>query len=195
MNSNDNNIDIKSDKEHIEIEDVEIEKYKINDNNKIKSKNFKQKRINTKIVISDENIAFPSEEKLVRKRDKLTIKDDNKDEIKTVEFLKGEEKSEKINTNLNYQENNVKNGEKKGFIARTFGWLYYLYNEIPYLWKKEELVKGYDANGNVVYRPKKKIPLKQNNYSDIDKISAENEANYIGVDYTTKGINYGVYFN
>ena len=193
MSSNDNNIEIKSDKKHIEIEDEGIEKYIINENNKIKSKNFKQKRINN--VISDENIAFPSEKKIFRIRDKLTIKDDNKDEIKAVEILKGEEKSEKISTNLNNEENNVKNEGKKGFFGKTFGWLNYLYNEIPYFWKKEELVKGYDANGNIVYRPKKKIPLKENNYSDVDKISAENEANYAGVDYTTKGINYGVYFN
>ena len=40
MSSNDNNIEIKSDKKHIEIEDEGIEKYIINENNKIKSKNF-----------------------------------------------------------------------------------------------------------------------------------------------------------
>ena len=195
MKSNDNNIEIKSDKECIKNEDIEIEELQMGENNKNKNKNFKQKRLyNNKNGISEENIVFPSEEKLFRIRDKLTIKDDNKDEIKTFDFLKGKEKSDKI-TNINNEENNDKKEEKKGFFGRNFGWVNYLFNEIPYLWKKEELVKGYDANGNVVYRPKKKIPLKKKNYSDIDKSSAENEANYAGVDYTTKGINYGVYFN
>ena len=71
----------------------------------------------------------------------------------------------------------------------------YIFHEIPLLWKKEELVEGYDANGNIVYRPKKKIPVKEKNNVDIEKINIENEANSAGVDYSTRGINYGVYFN
>ena len=191
---NDNNIEIKSDKEHIKIEEVEIEELQIGENNKKKSKNFKQKRINTRNGISHENIVFQSEEKLFRQKDKLTIEGGDKDEIRTFDFLKGKEKSDKI-TNINNEENNDKNEEKKGFFGRNFGWVNYLFNEISYLWKKEELIKGYDANGNIVYRPKKKIPLKEKNYSDIEKSSAENEANNAGVDYSTKGINYGIYFN
>ena len=42
MNSNDNNIEIKSDKECIKSEDIEIEELQIGENNKNKNKNFKQ---------------------------------------------------------------------------------------------------------------------------------------------------------
>ena len=74
-------------------------------------------------------------------------------------------------------------------------WLSFYFNEIPLFWKKEELVQGYDANGNIVYRPKKKIPIKETNNVNIEKMNIENEVNSASVDITTKGINYGVYFN
>ena len=163
-----------------------------NNNDFIKIKN--KKRINSRKDISDEICIYPSEEKVFYIRDQLYKK-----ETKNIDYKVEEKEKEKEEINTiegNEVVNEEKRGGKKGFFKINFGWINYLINEIPLLWKKEELVKGYDANGNVVYRPKKKIPMKEkNNNHDINKMNAENEANSAGVDYSQKGINYGIYFN
>ncbi len=186
MDSNENN-DLNIYKQRKTIEEVdnnEIIEYK-----KIKNK----KRKNSKNYISDENSVSPSEEKEFNIRDKL-----RKEETNVIDYTNKEKEKEVMNDieGTEVMNQDKKEGKKGYFGINFFGWISYLYNEIPYLWKKEELVKGYDANGNVVYRPKKKIPLKENNNRhDINKMNAENEANSAGVDYSQKGINYGIYFN
>ena len=149
-----------------------------------KNKNNKN-RIQFKNSESHKNNIFPSEEEIFRVKNKLVNKEE--DDIKTNIDKKG--LSEDDNNN------NIKIEENKGILGKSLDWINYIVHEIPLFWKKEELVKGYDANGNIVYRPKNTIPTKENNNVDIDKMNAENEANSAGVDYTTKGINYGVLFN
>ena len=160
------------------------EERKNNPNNKNNKNN--KKRINLKNSESNENNIFPSEEEIFRVKNKELMKEE--DDKKTNIDKKGLSEDDNIN-------DNIKNEENKGIVGRSLDWINYIIHEIPLFWKKEELVKGYDANGNIVYRPKNKIPTKNNNNVDIDKMNAENEANSAGVDYSTKGINYGVLFN
>ena len=192
MDSNEKKIDLDKYKERIKTEEADV--YNIKVDNMMKNRSFNKKRINPKKDMSGENIIFPSEEKFLRIKDNLTQKESKKIDYNSFEEIedKGKEEEKVINNN----ENKEKKEEKKGFFGISFGWIKYLYNEVPLLWKKEELVKGYDANGNIVYRPKSKIPLREsNNIHDINKMNAENEANSAGLDYGKKGINYGIYFN
>ena len=182
-------IHIKSDKINIKNDKIDIENYY---NYEKSNKRFNKKRISAKKSISDNNI-IPSEEQLFRVRNKLLMKDD---EIKTIDEIKENEIQEndnKISDKENIQVE--KKEEKKGFFGRTIEWMDYIFHEIPLFWKKEEMIKGYDANGNIVYRPKKKIPLKEKNNFDLDKLNVENEANDISLDFAKKGINYSLYFN
>ena len=191
MNEQYNKDEIKVDNIDINIDNIGISDYKIEEVQKKANKAFKQKRKSTKTSVSED--IFPSEEGLFRVRNKLEIKDE--EDVKTIDFIKDKGIKESTNEFINHNVEANNKEAKKGFFERNFGWVNYLFHEIPLLWKKEELVKGYDANGNVVYRPKKKIPTKEGNNADIEKINVENEANYKGLDYTTKGINYAVYFN
>ena len=191
MNEQYNKDEIKVDNIDINIDNIGISDYKIEEVQKKANKAFKQKRKSTKTSVSED--IFPSEEGLFRVRNKLEIKDE--EDVKTIDFIKDKGIKESANEFINHNVEANNKEAKKGFFERNFGWVNYLFHEIPLLWKKEELVKGYDANGNVVYRPKKKIPTKEGNNADIEKINVENEANYKGLDYTTKGINYAVYFN
>ena len=191
MNEQYNKDEIKVDNIDINIDNIGISDYKIEEVQKKANKAFKQKRKSTKTSVSED--IFPSEEGLFRVRNKLEIKDE--EDVKTIDFIKDKGIKESTNEYINHNVEANNKEAKKGFFERNFGWVNYLFHEIPLLWKKEELVKGYDANGNVVYRPKKKIPTKEGNNADIEKINVENEANYKGLDYTTKGINYAVYFN
>ena len=183
-------IHIMSDKINIKNDKIDIEKdSKFNKDNK----SFNKKRIITKNSISDNNNVFPSEEQLFHVRNKTQMKDD---EIKTIDKMIENEiqgKDNKISDNEYIQIG--KKQEKKGFFGRSIDWMNYIFHEIPLFWKKEEMVKGYDANGNIVFRPKKKIPLKEKNNMNLDKINVEKEANDISLDYAKKGINYGLYFN
>ena len=191
MNEQYNKDEIKVDNIDINIDNIGISDYKIEEVQKKANKAFKQKRKSTKTSVSED--IFPSEEGLFRVRNKVEIKDE--EDVKTIDFIKDKGIKESTNEFINHNVEANNKEAKKGFFERNFGWVNYLFHEIPLLWKKEELVKGYDANGNVVYRPKKKIPTKEGNNADIEKINVENEANYKGLDYTTKGINYAVYFN
>ena len=168
------------------------------------NKNIKNKWIKFKHFKINENNIFPSEEELFHVQNKLPIKDDD---VKTNDNNDNKELSDNgnINDNNNINSNNIEinnlnndninNEEKKGFLGKSLDWINYIVHEIPLFWKKEELVKGYDANGNIVFRPKNKIPTKKKINVDIDKMNAENEANSASVDYSTKGINYGILFN
>ena len=190
MNSNEDKNEIRTEKMNLKISEIDKENYKIEEHNS-KAKSFKQKRINTKIYQSN----IQSEEEIIHVRNKLTLKDDD---IKTNDFMCDKEMDNSKNPNRIPNNENIKiekKKEKKGFLGRTMDWLNYYFHEIPLLWKKDDLVQGYDANGNIVYRPKKKIPIKEKNDVNIEKINIENEVNSTSIDYTTKGIYYGVYFN
>ena len=191
MKDADNNNDIKSNNIDIKSDNNIIINFGINENQRKANKNFKQKRINIKSSTSQD--IFPSDEGLIYVKNKLGNKED--EDIKTVDFVRDKEISENDSISKNENIKITDKEQKKGFFEKNFGWVNYLFNEIPLLWKKEELVKGYDANGNIVYRPKKKIPTKEKNNVDIEKIKTDNEVNYAGLDYTKKGISYGVFFN
>ena len=186
-----NNDKIKVDNIDIKIDNNGINDFNISEKKKNLNRSFKQKKINVKTSISDNN--FTSEERLFHVKNQLTIKEE--DEIRTIDFMKDKELKESTDNFINNNDETNNKETKKSFFERNFGWLNYLFHEIPLLWKKEELVKGYDANGNVVFRPKNKIPTKETNNVDMEKIKLENDVNYQGLDYTTKAINYGVYFN
>ncbi len=173
-------------KKSIKAKEIEIHKYKIEENFKTRNKNFIKGR-NNKFKDSNSEIV-QSKEELIKMKNKLTLKDEV--EIKTIDFNEKEyEQKPKI-------KNDIKKEEKKGIFRRSLNWFNYIINEIPLFWKKEELIESYDANGNVIMRPKKKIPYK-NKQKNVDKeyIKDQNEANFKGIDCLTKGTNYGVYFN
>ena len=171
----------------LEEEQVGIHEIKIKKNNSLKKQSF-NKHNNEKFL--------QSEDRLINLRKNIT----KKDSLNTSEIIEKEsqniENNDNINSNLQNieSENSQKNG--KSLFGKTFEWVNYIFNEIPLFWKSEEMVEGYDANGNIVKRPKKKIPLKDNpNNIDINDEKATNEANSNGLDYAKKTISYGVYFN
>ena len=155
--------------------------------NKLNKRNFQSERKKFKSSQGNYNVAFPSKEKILNSKKNSTLEDEDENNDKGHDTIEIKKKS---NNNKS-----VTIEEKKGFFGKSIDLVSYIFHEIPLLWKKEELVEGYDANGNIVYRPKKKIPVKEKNNVDIEKINIENEANSAGVDYSTRGINYGVYFN
>ena len=86
--------------------------------------------------------------------------------------------------------------KKKGIFSRGIEWINGAFKEFSLLWKNEELIDAYDANGNLVKRPKKKIPLKktQNKNDPIEeKISDDVKSSTLN--YVQDGINYGAFFN
>ena len=199
MNSNEENniIEIKVKPNNFNAKNIDINDIKRD--KKLKTKNIKSKRINTKNSMSNEINPFPSEEQLFKVRNKLNIQDEDK---KTIDFFQKselpEEEDDNKNSNINSNNskiNEIKKEENKGFFGRSLEWVNYIFHEIPLLWKKEELVKGYDANGNIVMRPKVKIPLKNKQFHNIEKKNVENEANMASLDYSTQGLNYGIFFN
>ena len=85
---------------------------------------------------------------------------------------------------------------RKGIFRKGIDWINDTFKEISLLWKKEELVDAYDANGNLVKRPKNKIPYikkqKENN-NEEEKIKDFAKTNTLN--FAQAGINYGMYFN
>ena len=92
--------------------------------------------------------------------------------------------------------NNIESKNKKGIFRKGIDWINDTFKEISLLWKKEELVDAYDANGNLVKRPKNKIPYikkqKENN-NEEEKIKHFAKTNTLN--FAQAGINYGMYFN
>ena len=92
--------------------------------------------------------------------------------------------------------NNIESKNKKGIFRKGIDWINDIFKEISLLWKKEELVDAYDANGNLVKRPKNKIPYikkqKENN-NEEEKIKDFAKTNTLN--FAQAGINYGMYFN
>ena len=173
-------------KKNIKAGEIDIYKYKKNESFKAKNKNFIKGR-NNKFKDNNSEIV-QSKEELIKMKNKLTLKDEP--EIKTIDF---NDKEQEQNPQI---PKDIKKEEKKGIFRRSLNWFNYIIKEIPLFWKKEELVESYDANGNIIMRPKKKIPYK-NKQKNVDKedIKEQNEANFKGIDYLAKGTNYGVYFN
>ena len=91
---------------------------------------------------------------------------------------------------------NIESKNKKGIFRKGIDWINDTFKEISLLWKKEELVDAYDANGNLVKRPKNKIPYikkqKENN-NEEEKIKDFAKTNTLN--FAQAGINYGMYFN
>ena len=92
--------------------------------------------------------------------------------------------------------NNIESKNRKGIFRKGIDWINDTFKEISLLWKKEELVDAYDANGNLVKRPKNKIPYikkqKENN-NEEEKIKDFAKTNTLN--FAQAGINYGMYFN
>ena len=64
------------------------------------------------------------------------------------------------------------------------------------MWKNEELVDAYDANGNLVKRPKNKIPVKsKQNENNPYEEKISDQAKSSTLNYAQDGINYGALFN
>ena len=148
--------------------------------------------------LSENNNFLESENRLLAIKNKMSKKDskDTEDFAQKEESLNENQNKNNINLNQENIENKDNKVNEKGFFRRSFDWLYYYYHEIPLLWKSEELVEGFDANGNIVKRPKNKIPYKENNNNiDITDQKDNNQANIKGANYAKDGIYYGVYFN
>ena len=99
------------------------------------------------------------------------------------------------NEEIDIKEDN-KPEQKTGIFGNFFGSIGDFFSEIPLLWKKEELVDGFDAHGNPVKRPKNKIPFKNDpNKKDMLFKKVDEEANISVYDNAKKGINYAALFN
>jgi hypothetical protein len=150
--------------------------------------------------LNENNNYLESENRLLAIKNQMNKKDskNTKDFIKKEESINENENENFNNINLNQQniEDKSCKTNQKGFLQRSLDWLNYYYHEIPLLWKSEELVEGFDANGNIIKRPKNKIPYKENqNNIDINDQKDNNQANLNGANYAKDGIYYGVYFN
>ena len=160
----------------------------INCKNFVENKNYFNKRSNYNTSINSNNIQ--SHKELIQLKQSIKTRDEDEE----VKVFNRNYKENDVNNNNSLTPKNNKNEGKRGFFSRNFGWLNYLITEIPLFWKKEELVEGYDANGNKVFRPKKKIPTREKSITDLEKSDVIKESNFTGMDYTKKGMNYGVYF-
>ena len=105
--------------------------------------------------------------------------------------LNDEKDEEKIN-----EENNIPQENKKNIFSRALESISNAFKEVSLLWKSEELVDAYDANGNLVKRPKNKIPTK-NSKKDIDPVEEKisDNAKSETFNYAHDNISYGALFN
>ena len=94
------------------------------------------------------------------------------------------------------ERNNNPQENTKNFFSRIKDSINNAFKEVSLLWKSEELVDSYDANGNLVKRPKKKIPLKksQNEIDPIEEKISDNAKNET-LNYAHDNISYGILFN
>ena len=171
-------------------DDKEIKIHNRNKHATIKPKN------NSKL--KENNIYMESENRLLAIKNQMRTKDskDTENFVQKEESINENQNKNNINLNQENIENKNNKVNEKGFFRRSLDWLYYYYHEIPLLWKSEELVEGFDANGNIIKRPKNKIPYKENqNNIDIIDQKDNNQVNITGANYAKDGIYYGVYFN
>ena len=130
----------------------------------------------------DKNIQ--SENRLINIRNEL----ENKESVRTDLTEKDE-----FGSNSNAQ---ITQENKKGFFNRGINWISDAFKEFSLLWKNEELVDAYDANGNLVKRPKNKIPVKsKQNENNPYEEKISDQAKSSTLNYAQDGINYGALFN
>ena len=92
--------------------------------------------------------------------------------------------------------NNIESKNRKGIFRKGIDWINDTFKEISLLWKKEELVDAYDANGNLVKRPKNKIPyIKKQKENNIEEEKIKDFSKTNTLNFAQAGINYGMYFN
>ena len=157
----------------------------IENNNDINKKSRKIDLIKYSRNLNNIEKDFKSENRLINIKNEIEIKE-------SVQKNLNEEKEE---TEMNKRNNNPQENTKNCF-SRIKNSINNAFKEVSLLWKSEELVDSYDANGNLVKRPKKKIPLKksQNKINPIEEKISDNAKNET-LNYAHDNISYGILFN
>ena len=157
----------------------------IENNNDINKKSRKIDLIKYSRNLNNLEKDFKSENRLINIKNEIEIKESVQENL-------NEEKEE---TEMNEKNNNPQEN-KKNFFSRIKDSINNAFKEVSLLWKSEELVDAYDANGNLVKRPKKKIPLKksQNKIVPIEEKISDNAKNET-LNYAHDNISYGILFN
>ena len=157
----------------------------IENNNDINKKSRKIDLIKYSRNLNNIEKDFKSENRLINIKNEIEIKESVQENL-------NEEKEE---TEMNERNNNPQENTKN-FFSRIKDSINNAFKEVSLLWKSEELVDSYDANGNLVKRPKKKIPLKksQNKTNLIEEKISDNAKNET-LNYAHDNISYGILFN
>ena len=157
----------------------------IENNNDINKKSRKIDLIKYSRNLNNIEKDFKSENRLININNEIEIKESVQENLN----------DEKEETEMNERNNNPKEN-KKNFFSRIKDSINNAFKEVSLLWKSEELIDAYDANGNVVKRPKKKIPLKksQNKIDPIEEKISDNAKNET-LNYAHDNISYGILFN
>ena len=157
----------------------------IENNNDIKTKNRKIDLIKYNMNLNNIEKEFSSDNSLININN----------EIETKESVEENLNNEKEESEL-IEKNNIPQENKKNFFSRIIESINNVFNEVSLLWKSEELVDAYDANGNLIKRPKNKIPLKkrQNKIDPIEEKISDN-AKIETLNYAHDNISYGILFN
>ena len=146
--------------------------------NDIKTKNRKIDLIEYSRNLNKIEKEFSSENSLININNEIENLNNEKEESELIE------------------KNNIPQENKKNFFSRIIESINNVFNEVSLLWKSEELVDAYDANGNLIKRPKNKIPLKkrQNKIDPIEEKISDN-AKIKTLNYAHDNISYGILFN
>ena len=167
-----------------------------------------------KIIIikdADENVLNIDKNKKVKKLDvsKFTRNLNNVDiitqsENRLINIRSDIENKESVQTDLKEKEDEINQNEvkdvpkenKKGIISRGVDWISGAFKELSLLFKSEELVDAYDANGNLVKKPKNKIPYKSKQKTEDEiKKNVSDDIKSDTLNYVHDNINYGALFN
>ena len=157
----------------------------IENNNDINKKSRKIDLIKYSRNLNNIEKDFKSENRLINIKNEIEIKESVQENL-------NEEKEE---TEMNERNNNPQENTKN-FFSRIKDSINNAFKEVSLLWKSEELIDAYDANGNLVKRPKKKIALKksQNEIDPIEEKISDNAKNET-LNYAHDNISYGILFN
>ena len=167
-----------------------------------------------KIIIikeADENVLNIDKTKKVKKLDvsKYTRNLNNVDiitqsENRLINIRNEIENKESVQTDLKEKEDEINQNEskdepkenKKGIISRGVDWISGAFKELSLLFKSEELIDAYDANGNLVKKPKNKIPYKSKQKTEDEiKKNVSDDIKSDTLNYVHDNINYGALFN
>ena len=167
-----------------------------------------------KIIIikeSDKNVLNTDKNKKIKKFDvsKYTSNLNNFDTItqsdnRLINIKSEIENKESVQTDLKEKEDEINKEEindnlkesKKGIFSRGVDWINGAFKEFFLLFKSEELIDAYDANGNLVKKPKNKIPFKSKPKTEDQiqkKVSDDIKSDTLN--YVHDNINYGALFN